>query len=103
MPGNNGTTFNSNFAPSDLNRSISANGASGGSAFASALTTYGTSVTLAPGTYQISLLSGAQQRLEAFPIAAPPSSPPPVTEPASFALLGAGLLGLGVAGRRRIG
>jgi len=84
-----GTTF-LNYAPGELNAPVSASGVGGNDSFSSS-GHFTTSVDLAPGTYQLTLLSGAQERLQ---------TGVEVPEPMSLALLGTGLIGLSVLRRK---
>src|SRR4051812_5797979 len=79
-----------NYAPGELNAPVSASGVGGNDSFSSS-GHFTTSVDLAPGTYQLTLLSGAQERLQ---------TGVEVPEPMSLALLGTGLIGLSVLRRK---
>ena len=84
------------YSPDALNQSVSATGA--GQSFTTSNSDpaggYTYSTTLSAGTYQFSLLSGAQEQVTA-PI------PTSVPEPITLSLLGSGLVIVGAVGRRR--
>lgn len=89
-------TFTSQFyAPNALNANVSSTGGGANGAFSSGSPDpvfYTFSVTLDPGTYQFSLLSGAQEEV---------SAPNVVPEPMSLALFGGGLVAIGLLRRNR--
>lgn len=94
-----GATTITNFAPDALNFSVSSTNGTGDSIFDSGPIAYSTGpFTLTPGNYQIQLLAGVQERLDTSAV---PVTPASVREPASMALLGAGLLSLGIVRNRR--
>lgn len=85
------------FAPDELNASTSSTNGNGDGIYTNGPTTYFKRLELAAGSYQFSLLAGAQQRLER----SSSSDAADVPEPAPLMLIGAGLAGVMLLGSRR--
>lgn len=90
-----GPGFTDFFAPLELNASVSSSGGTGDASYNLAPKVFTHTVTLTkPGTYQISLSSGVQERLSSAPADSGGGPPTDVPEPPSLALLLGGLIAL---------
>jgi len=88
-------TVVANYVPDPVNQNVfSAAGGPNGTFNVASFAGDSGAVVLAPGTYNISLLAGVQERLSI-------GTAPPVPEPGTLALVGTAILGLGVLRSRR--